>query len=320
MRIGKHLGSDMPQLETAIFGALAAGNATDPATETYIGDVPDPSLFFGPLTANELSRSSLASDRLIVRQAAVISQGAATTSAVAAHPADLRLNVWRNGLLQGCIAYLSLTANTTLGTAIVTANLSLKTAVTPASMAGIMAGMRVAIDAGGSLEYVTVLSITSTTFTAIFTKTHTTSATVVAVLVPQMAMPLVPAYAANTTSSAAVGSVGSTAITPVSIYGIRVGDWVLCDTGAPQETVQVTAITSAPATATTFTATFANTHSSGFTIVTTQPPAGQPQLAVKRIPYELREGDVLTITRVSSDTTGVATPALVARVDWVPSK
>lgn len=45
-------------------------------------------------------------------------------------------------------------------------------AATPASMSQILPGMLLNIDAGGNLEQVYVISITSTTFTANFTKTH----------------------------------------------------------------------------------------------------------------------------------------------------
>ncbi len=67
----------------------------------------------------------------------------------------------------------------------------------------------------------------------------------------------------NTTGSA-IASTGSQACTPASMTNISVGVLLTCDTGGSLEVVQVTAVTG-----TTFTATFAHTHSASFAITAT---------------------------------------------------
>lgn len=70
--------------------------------------------------------------------------------------------------------------NTTLGTIVAAAGI---VTVTPASMANIVPGMFLVIDAGGQLETVYVISVTATQFTANFTKTHAAAAIVINVFV-----------------------------------------------------------------------------------------------------------------------------------------
>ena len=131
----------------------------------------------------------------------------------------------------------------------------------------------------------------------------------------------------NTSTTTAVASAGSATITPSAMTNIAVGTSLLVDTGASQETVVVTAVT-----ATTFTATFANTHSSTWTIVSaplvsitysssgvTETALTPHQIAALR-PNILLPGDILTFQRVSSNGTGLASPALTVQLDWAPAQ
>ena len=66
--------------------------------------------------------------------------------------------------------------NTTLSNAVVATGIG---AATPASMANIAVGQTLTVDTAGNLEQVEVISITATTFTANFTKTHLAAVAVV---------------------------------------------------------------------------------------------------------------------------------------------
>ena len=79
------------------------------------------------------------------------------------------------------------------------------------------------------------------------------------------------------TSSALAVAAGSATVTPATmVSSIVAGTRLLIDQGQPnQETVTVTAVT-----ATTFTATFANAHSAGFTITAPVPYEAFPSLAI----------------------------------------
>lgn len=131
----------------------------------------------------------------------------------------------------------------------------------------------------------------------------------------------------NTSTSTAVSSAGSVAITPSAMTNIFVGTQLLVDSGASAETVVVTAVTS-----TTFTATFANTHSSTWNIVSaplvsiaytsssvTETALTPHQIAAIK-PNILLPGDILTFQRVSSNSTGLASPALTVQLDWAPAQ
>ncbi len=125
------------------------------------------------------------------------------------------------------------------------------TIITPAAMTDIIVGSLLTIDAGPSLETVTVTAITGTTFTATFTKTHLAGFTIVG--------------AVNTTTASNI-SPGSQTVTPLggtAMEDILVGETLNIAVGAtPTENVVVTAIT-----ATTFTAIFQYTHAGG-TVIT----------------------------------------------------
>ncbi len=293
---------DWPQLESVPVAALAAGSVTDPAQDLIITPLPDITKRW-PINLGEGMRALAPTNAMSIGEVVFVSGGSANTAGNATNNADLRINLWRNGVLQGCLAYYSLSVATTLGTAVSAAGV---TTVTPASMANIVQGMALGIDTGTSFEIVYPYNITSTQFTANFQYTHTTSAAVTSIFVPFMPTPLLIASMANTTSSTAVSVAGSTVITPASIYGIHVGDTLSITGGTgTAEDVVVTAVT-----AKTFTATFANTHSGTYTIQT---------VAATSNPFTIIGGDVLTWNRISNNTTGIATPVGTLCIDWVPA-
>jgi hypothetical protein len=189
--------------------------------------------------------------------------------------------------------------NTSTSTAVSAAG---SVTITPASMTGIFVGNPLLVDTSTSQETVIVTAVTATTFTATFTKTHSSTWTI-------------------------VSTSGAQTIAPASMANIFVGTPLLVDTSTSQETVVVTAVTS-----TTFTATFANAHSSTWTIAS--PPlvsivysssgvtetALTPHQIASLVPNILKPGDVLTFQRVSSNGTGLASPALTVQLDWAPTQ
>lgn len=130
---------------------------------------------------------------------------------------------------------------------------------------------------------------------------------------------------ATTTASTAVSAAGSATITPASMAGIFTGQTLYISGGTgTAENVIVTGITS-----TTFTTVFANTHSGTYNIVQaplatitfasgTNASAFTP-IQFARVPNTVQRGDVITIQRVSSDSTGLANPAFQAGFDWSSS-
>lgn len=135
------------------------------------------------------------------------------------------------------------------------------------------------------------------------------------------------ALVATTTATTAVAAPGSTVITPASMAGIFVGQTLAISGGTgTAESVVVTNVTS-----TSFTAVFANTHSGTYTIVQaplatvtfasgTNAVAYTPiKFAVPKNSNTIQGGDILTIARISSNATGLATTAYLAGIDWVPS-
>ncbi|MDE3097497.1 MAG: hypothetical protein KGK07_16040 [Chloroflexota bacterium] len=364
------------------FLAATAGTAND--FEQALTVVPNPQLFANGVFLNAV-RGGFKPGRM-QSLAFLFVNDSASVVGIATHTADLRINVYRKGVYQGPVAYYSLSVATTLGTAIVAGNQNTYVAVTPASMAGIVQGGWLVIDAGtATQEYVMVASVTATTFTALFTQLHTTAATVKTTLGQRVATPFLLAdalSAAGTTTGNAVGAPGVATVLLASPYGVHVGDALLVDTAANQEQVSVTALASVdttsgtavaapgsvvitPAsmasiavgtpltidgdaahgtaevvnvtavTATTFTATFANAHTTGFLVrsenftatfakthasaVAVVAATGKGALA-NGFPFELQESDVLTLARVSSDLTGIATPAGALQVEWRPSE
>lgn len=335
-RPNKAFNRDWPQLESQPFGALAAGSAADLAagSEVQMAAVPDLTAAFPPTSVPGSGVvGDLPNNRMWIRWAAFCSQGASATVGNATNNADLELLVYRfqsTGLpsssnpasyIQGIIAHLPLNVNTTLGT-VVTAG-SVQT-VTPASMAGVLAGQPLAVDTGSVYEIVKVLSVTATQFTAYFQFAHAGSAAVTSVLQPNTPIPFSLAASgvvpAGVTAGGSITAGANKVVTPagmpsISMIGIHVGDSLLVDTVASgvQETVVVTAVT-----AKTFTANFANAHTSAAPIVTAQNAQGVPLLA-NGPRFTLQPGDVLKLTRTSNNVTGIATPAGNFFIDWVPS-
>lgn len=126
----------------------------------------------------------------------------------------------------------------------------------------------------------------------------------------------------STTASTAVAAAGSVVITPASMANIAGGVPLNISGGTgTAETIIPYNITP-----TTFTANFANTHSSTYNIVSaplasiafvggTNASAYVP-IQFPRIANTVKAGDVITIARVSSNSTGLASPAYYAAVDW----
>ncbi len=171
---------------------------------------------------------------------------------------------------------------------------------------------------GSAFELVMVSQVTATTFAAAFSNAHASTAQVCAVLPPNYPVPFVRASGvANTSFNSSPTAGTSVVVTPLSMYGIHVGDTLLLDSVASgvQESVVVQAVTT-----TTFTATIAHNHSTGTThpIVTANDKYGIPLLA-NGADGVIQPGDVLKLTRTSNNATGLATPAGNFFLDWVPS-
>lgn len=306
-RPNKSLNRDWPQLESVAFAGLAAGSAADPAQDIILAALPDLTRSYLPSALNQGIQGDLPQNRMWLRAMLFTSQGAANTVGNATNNCDLRVNVWRNGVLQGCVAYYSFKVATTITPAITATGVQ---TVALASATNVVAGMALGVDTAGAFEVVYVISVSGANITANFTKTHSGGVAATSILQPFVPIAFVPASGpATTTSSTAVTS-GSTVITPASMYGIHVGDQLLVDTGGSAEVVTVTAVTN-----TTFTAVFANAHSGTYAVVT-NPATGSLANGAR---FELRGGDVVSINRLSNNVTGLATPAGLAEIEWVPS-
>ena len=140
----------------------------------------------------------------------------------------------------------------------------------------------------------------------------------------------------NTTSATTI-SASSMAVTPASMANIQVNSLLYISGGTgTAETVVVTAIT-----ATTFTATFAQSHSGAYTIVCNNiasmtfnatsittaaytPVALLPGTSSNGTTFlsgiVLQPGDMLTLQRLSNDVTGLASPITFAQIEWVPAR
>ncbi len=123
-----------------------------------------------------------------------------------------------------------------------------------ASVSGFSAGQQITIDIGASRESATISSVGTAGAggTGIDLTTSTTNAHNGAVLV-----------------DAVVAPAGATNVKVASVTGFAVGDTMLVDTGAAQETVTVTVVGTATATGTgiTFTPALAQLHNGGTTVV-----------------------------------------------------
>jgi len=301
-RLAPSLGRrrDWPQVESINVSSVAAGSATD--YEKCIFTVPD-------LTKVNPAVSGTAGDvpinSVAVRMMYIIPDTTITGQAT---------NFFTFNFLQR----RNLAVNTTGPSTIASGSRT----ITPASMNNINLNSVLVIDtvASGVQETVTVSAVTATTFTATFSNAHTGP------------FPIVNGNLASfpvTTSSATTVTAGTMAVTPLSMSNIAIGTTLRFSggTGATEDVI-VNAVT-----ATTFTATFANGHSGAYTI--TSSPIGSivfsaaTVVATSLLPTQLSlivplgtspliAGDVLTLQRVSSNATGLATPATTAIAEWVP--
>lgn len=218
---------------------------------------------------------------------------------------NFTLDLWQKragALLVNTTPPVSTTASTSVGSAG-------SATITPASMANIAVGTQLYISGGtGTAETVTVSAVTGTTFTATFANTHSGT------------------Y--NITSVSTITAAGLQSYTPASMANIVVGTLLVISGGTgTAETVTVSAVTT-----TSFTATFANAHSVNFTIQSaplasvtyasgTNETALVPhQLAIPILTANaLQPGDIVTLARVSSNSTGLASPAFTVELDLVPA-
>jgi hypothetical protein len=133
----------------------------------------------------------------------------------------------------------------------------------------------------------------------------------------------------NTTSSTAVGAAGLNTITVGASGAVNcyVGQFLNITGGTgTAETVVVTAFN---AVANTITANFANTHSSTYNVVAAPLASISYQNGTNEIawvtrqiscyPNVIKPGDVLTLSRVSSNSTGLAQPLVTAEIEWITS-
>lgn len=310
---------DWPQLESYALAAISAGTGADPAQDLVVCHLPDVTKALAPLALAEGVQGGIPTNQMVGRLFSMTSGGAANTAGNATNNCDYRVNVWRNSagtasaVLMGCIFYYKMSVATTAPTTITAGS---RQTVTPAAMTGIVPGMALHFSGGtGTGETVYVLAVTSTTFDAFFVNAHSGAYNITSILVPNRPVYFVPALAVSTTSATTI-SAGSQAFTPASMYGIHVNDWLYFSGGTgAAEAVQVTAVT-----ATTATATFANGHSSSYTIVSGNGPQTAANPVLQNTPFTLLPDDVITFTRISNNATGLATPVSLLQLDWVPSK
>lgn len=284
--IGRH--RDYPQIEAInLNSSSAGGSGTD--YEHVVVNIPNLALFAGAGTVGDLPLNAQQ-----VRNVSVIFEAA--LNGVATNNFTLNILQRRNG---------ALLVNTTSATTI-TAGANV--VVTPASMTNIVVGAYLYFSLGtGTAETVVVTAVTSTTFTATFANNHSSSYTITSA-------PLATVTYATTTSATTVVA-GSNVVTPASMASIYVGSQLQFSGGTgATEVVLVTAVT-----ATTFTATFVNGHSGGYTIAIAELAFVPHQFYVPMTSANsLLPGDIVTIQRISNGT-GLASPALTVSVDLVPA-
>lgn len=165
--------------------------------------------------------------------------------------------------------------------------------VTPASMAGIVVGLSLHVAAGGGVaEDVVVAGVTSTTFTATFTSTHTAGT----------AVTLGTASNLTLTPTTAIGVAGTKTIAVTSPTNITVGTALHISAGTgTAEDVMVAALP----TADTITVAFANTHSGAWTITT---PTAQGYIPV---------GSAVNTTSATTIVAGSAVPVTPASLSGI---
>lgn len=152
---------------------------------------------------------------------------------------------------------LSLPVNTTSSAISATGSQT----VTPGSMAGIVVGMILHFTAGGgTAEDVVVTAVTSTTFTAVFTSTHTLGTPITT---PTYLQYIPVGRTVSTSSPTSITAGSNVVITPVSLIGFYIGQRINISGGTgTAEEVQVSAINQAAGTVTF--ASVANNHSGNY--------------------------------------------------------
>lgn len=315
MKLNAALGRDRDVAITAheTLAGAAGGTAADFEMPLWI--VPDVTRAFAPQlirgNVNGVALSALPRNEVAVRSAQIVGNAAITANAT--NSAELRINLWRGGVLQGALASFNTVAATTITPAVVASAASQTVAV--ASGAGLRPGQSVVVDTGASQEIVVLTAATATSVSAVFTKAHSAGAALAASVLafaPALFAPAWHGVAAGATIPA-VGATGSQTITPNAVngnsgmLGIHVGDKITVTDGANTETVTVSAVT-----ATTFTATFANTHGAGVAINTAASGLNQ---GISGTDQALIGNDVLTLARISSNVTGVATQNISLTLD-----
>lgn len=302
-------GHDLDVL--SIEAQLVPSATTAGLANTPLFAVPDLSLSYSPtVAAGSGNKGYLPLNSCQIRQVAVVplvNQAPVATN-------SFRWEVWfyRGGALQGMLAWRDFSIVATTITPAITA-VGLQT-VAVASATGLRAGMQVLVDTAANQEQVTLLAVSGSNITAYFAKTHSASAALSVGINAGLATALAPAWggvAAGATLPA-VAATGSQTVTPNAVggisgmVGIHVGDQLLVDTVASgkQETVTVSAVTT-----TTFTATYAQTHSASAP-VSTASLFNQTSQAI----CALRGGDVVVINAVQIGT-GLASPAAFFMAD-----
>lgn len=279
---------------------------------------------FGPSAAPGAlpgGRQTLPINAIQLRQVIVIPE--VTTAAAATNTFDYRVKLYRAGVLQGALAFHTMSVSTT------SANLAAGAVGTAGavqtiqvvSAAGIRAGQALLWDTAGNQEQIIVQAVNTSTpsVTAYFNKTHAQNVAVVSSILAWSQTPLVSCaggvQVAATLPALTAGS--NVVVTPNAVnglsgmYGIHVGDQLLIDTVASgvQETVTVSAVTD-----TTFTiASLAHSHSASVP-VSSAVLANQSQSAL----FAIQGGDVLTVETLNAGT-GLASNIAVFEADWALS-
>ncbi len=301
-------GRDMPFVTTVVVPGVAAPTAND--YEIPILSVPNLAALT-PVSTGAVGE--ILNNAVAVRAIYLMPQS--TITGQATNFFTFNVQVRRN-----------LGVNTT-ATATIASGSAVVTPVGGSGMNNIQVGTRLDVGAPGTPETVAVTAVTATTFTATFAGAHTYVATAIpivnSVATPFMALPV------NTTTITTAIVVGTAAYPLMSMSNVAVGMSLnIAAGGGTAETVVVQAVT-----ATTFTATFGFTHSTG-TAVTQTPLASitynattvisQANNAVLFNPVQVNNivqpGDVVTINRNANNSTGLITPQVAWELELVPAR
>lgn len=304
MKFQAALGRDR---DVAITAHETIINAAATAFESVLWVAPDITRAYAPLlvrgNTSGIALSSLPRNELAIRSVQVASEAAVAAGGV--NSAELRLHLWRNGVLQGALANYNLIASTTITPAI-TAGTAAQT-VAVASGATLRVGQSVLVDTAAAQETVVLTAVTATTVTALFTKNHAGGVALAAGLGAFNPALLAPAWhgvAAGATLPAITAGAG-VVFTPNAVngnsgmLGIHVGDKLLVSDAGLTETVTVTAVTTTQATAT-----FANSHAINTPISTA---ALGLNAGVSGTELALAGNDTLTLAKIIAGTGVIVT-------------